>query len=64
MLCWLCKPTEIEPQKPYLESCVKKKKSATTTTPSGPLSRGTQISVRNAGTYSSASIGTALDGSI
>ena len=26
MLCWLCKPTEIEPQKPYLESCVKKKK--------------------------------------
>ena len=66
MLCWLCKPTEIEPQKPYLESCVKKKKkkSATTTTLSGPLSRRTQISVRNAGTYSSASIGTALDGSI
>ena len=64
MLCWLCKPTEIEPQKPYLESWVKKKKSATTTTPPGPLSRGTQISVRNAGTYSSASIGTALDGSI
>ena len=64
MLCWLCKPTEIEPQKPYLESCVKKKKSATTKTPSGPLSRGTQISVRNAGTYSSASIGFALDGSI
>ena len=63
MLCWLCKPTEIEPQKPYLESCVKKK-SPTTTTPSGPLSRGTQISVRNAGTYSAASIGTALDGSI
>ena len=30
---------------------------------SGPLSRGTQISVRNSGTYSSASIGTALDGS-
>ena len=24
MLCWLCKPTEIEPQKPHLESCVKK----------------------------------------
>ena len=64
MLCWLCKPTEIEPQKPYQESCVKKKKSATTKTPSGPLSRGTQISVRNAGTYSSASIGFALDGSI
>ena len=64
MLCWLCKPTEIEPQKPYLESCVKKKKSAITKTPSVPLSRGTQISVRNAGTYSSASIGTALDGSI
>ena len=48
-------------QKPYLESCVKKKYA---TTPSGPLSRRTQISVRNAGTYSSASIGTALDGSI
>ena len=63
MLRWLCKPTEIEPQKPYLESCVKKK-SATKTTPSGTLSRGAQISVRNAGTYSSASIDTALDGSI
>ena len=25
MLCWQCKPTEIEPQKPYLERCVKKK---------------------------------------
>ena len=24
MLCWLCKPTEIDPQKPHLESCVKK----------------------------------------
>ena len=64
MLCWLCKPTEIELQKPYLESYVKKKKSATTKTPSGLLSRRTQISVRNAGTYSSASIGFALDGSI
>lgn len=63
MLCLLCKPTEIEPQKPYLERCVKKK-SVTPTTPSGTLSRGTQTSVRNAGTYSSASIGTALDGSI
>ena len=63
MLCWLCKPTEIEPQKPHLESCVKKK-SVTTTTPSGPLSRRTHISVRNAGTYSSASIDTSLDGYI
>ena len=63
MLCWLCKPTEIEPQKPHLESCVKKK-SVTTTTPSGPLSRQTHISVRNAGTYSSASIDTSLDGYI
>ena len=63
MLCWQCKPTDMEPQKPYLERCVKKK-SATATTPSGTLNRGTQISVRNAGTYSSASIGIALDGSI
>ena len=64
ILCCLCKPTEIEPRKPHLESCVKKKKSATTTTPSGPLSRRTRISVRNAGTYSSASIDTSLDGYI
>ena len=63
MLCWLCKPTEIEPQKPHLESCVKKK-SVTKTTPLGPLSRRTHISVRNAGTYSSASIDTSLDGYI
>ena len=63
MLRWLCKPTEIEPQKPYLESCVKKK-TRKNNYALGPYSRGTQISVRDAGTYSSASIGTALDGSI
>ena len=63
MLCWLCKPTEIEPQKSHLESCVKRK-SVTTTTPSVPLSRRTHISVPNAGTYSSAIIDTSLDGYI
>ena len=64
MLCWLRKPTEIEPQKPHLESWVKKKSVTTTTTPSGTLSRRKHISVRNAGTYSSTSIDTSLDGYI
>ena len=60
MLCWLCKPTEIEPER---ELSLKKMPQQQQRS-RAPLAGRTQISIRNAGTYSSASIDTAIGGYI